>query len=365
VENRSVTENADLPVVTLSGECFKAAFQRKETAGDRDGVLYLFELEDLKGNRGVRLVQLFRSGQDKAMRPNHDAVIDRVRINKIRRAFDSGDLNFDAEYEEHRYQEIIIRSADFEAVPAKADTEIRQFIKHKAYWLGYRFNPHSSPLLPVELDTPVDLEYLGVKNDSVIRAVWLLGQEGMLDKIMGGFGRPTHTFINNYERAMNEQEARQESRGTEDQKVTDSRKVFLVHGHDQAMESKVARFLERLKLIPIVLHEQANKGKTIIEKFESHSSDVGFAVVLLSPDDVGSLKGEKHLSPRARQNVILELGYFIGKLGRGNVCALHTGDVELPSDLHGILWVPFDPAWQLILAREIKGAGIKVDLNDI
>jgi predicted nucleotide-binding protein len=73
--------------------------------------------------------------------------------------------------------------------------------------------------------------------------------------------------------------------------MTDSRKVFVVHGHDEAMENQVARFLERLKLTPIILHEQANKGKTIIEKFERHSSGVGFAVVLLSPDDVGSVKG--------------------------------------------------------------------------
>ena len=70
----------------------------KRPAGDRDGVLYLFELEDIKANRAARLVQLFRSGQDKIMRPNHDAVIDSVGINRIRRAFDSGALNFDAKY---------------------------------------------------------------------------------------------------------------------------------------------------------------------------------------------------------------------------------------------------------------------------
>jgi predicted nucleotide-binding protein len=358
-----VADNTELTVVTLLGECFKATFQRKEPAGDRDGVLYLFELEDLKSNRGARLVQLFRSGQDKIMRPNHDAVIDSVRINKLRRAFDSGALNFDAEYEEHRYQEIVIHSADFEAIPAKPDTEIRQFIKHKAYWLGYRFNPHTSPL-PVELDTPVDLEYLGVKRESVVRAVWLLGQEGMLDKIMEGFGRPTHTLINNYELALTERKARQESNGTEVQRMADSRKVFLVHGHDGAMESQVARFLERLKLIPIILHEQANKGRTIIEKFEKHSSDVGFAVVLLSPDDTGSAKGGT-LSPRARQNVILELGYFIGKLGRERVCALHAGDVELPSDLHGVVWVPYSGDWKLKLIQELKAAGIEVNTDQL
>ena len=316
-----MTDKTALPVVTLMGECFKGTFQRTEPAGNRDGVLYLFELEDLRSNRGARLIQLFRSGQDKIMRPNHDATIDSVRINKIRRAFDSGTLNFNAAYEEHKYVELIIRSDDFEPCAAKSDSEIRQFIKHKAYWLGYRFNPHTTPLPPMEMDTPIDLEYLGVGSDLVNRAVWLLGQEGMLDKIMGGFGRPTHTLINNYELAMTEQKARQESSGTEVQKMADSRRVFLVHGHDEAMESRVARFLERLKLTPIILHEQANKGWTIIEKFESHSSDVGFAIVLLSPDDIGSAKGGTP-APRARQNVILELGYFIGKTWAGeSLCA--------------------------------------------
>ena len=141
--------------------------------------------------------------------------------------------------------------------------------------------------------------------------------------------------------------------------MADSRKVFLVHGHDEAMESQVARFLERLRLTPIILHEQANKGRTIIEKFEKHSSDVGFAVVLLYSDDTGSAKGGTP-SPRARQNVILELGYFIGKLGRDRVCALHAGHVELPSDLHGVVWVPYSGDWKLKLIQELKAAEIEV-----
>lgn len=95
----------------------------------------------------------------------------------------------------------------------------------------------------------------------------------------------------------------------------DSRKVFLVHGHDEAVKECVARFLEKLDLQPIILHEQPNKGQTVIEKFEANSN-VGFAVVLLTPDDVGRATSEKKLKPRARQNVVLELGYFFAKLGR-------------------------------------------------
>src|SRR5262249_21992550 len=117
----------------------------------------------------------------------------------------------------------------------------------------------------------------------------------------------------------------------------------------------------------VILHEQASQGKTIIEKFESHA-DVGFAVILLTPDDVGAssaaYQAEQPLAPRARQNVVFEHGFFIGRFGRGRVCALHKG-IEIPSDLQGVIYVPFDEkgAWRLDLAREMKAAGMNVDLN--
>jgi len=142
-------------------------------------------------------------------------------------------------------------------------------------------------------------------------------------------------------------------------------KVFVVHGHDDEAKLNVARFLEKLELEPIILNERPNEGRTVIEKFEHHS-DVAYAVVLLTPDDIGKEKdmpGETH--PRARQNVILELGYFIGRLGRARVCALHKGSVEIPTDYHGVLYVPMDAGdgWKLKLAKEIKAAGLLVDLN--
>jgi predicted nucleotide-binding protein len=145
---------------------------------------------------------------------------------------------------------------------------------------------------------------------------------------------------------------------------SESRNVFLVHGHDDAVTTTVARFLEKLDLHVIILHEQPNMGRTVIEKFEAHA-DVGFAVVLLTPDDVGGLASTGQLNPRARQNVILELGYFIGRLGRSRVCALYIEGVEIPSDIHGVLYVPYDTAngWRVKLANEIKAAGITVDLN--
>ncbi len=144
-----------------------------------------------------------------------------------------------------------------------------------------------------------------------------------------------------------------------------STKVFIVHGHDDGAREAVARYLATLGLEPIILHEQASRGMTIIEKVEANS-DVGFAVVLLTPDDEGSTKGGK-LEPRARQNVLLELGYFIGKLGRHRVCALKRGDLEIPSDFAGVVWEKMDASsgWKLLLGRELKAAGYSIDWNKV
>jgi len=141
--------------------------------------------------------------------------------------------------------------------------------------------------------------------------------------------------------------------------------IFIVHGHDDGAKNTVARFLEKLGLKPIILHEQPDGGRTLIEKFE-HYSSVGFAVVLMTADDVGApASRQDEMRPRARQNVILELGFFMGKLGRGHVRALYTEGVEMPSDYEGVLYIPMDSnnAWRLRLAGELKSAGFAVDLN--
>lgn len=146
-----------------------------------------------------------------------------------------------------------------------------------------------------------------------------------------------------------------------------SNKVFIVHGRNNEVKETVARFIEKLGLTPIILHEQPNGGKTIIEKFEDYS-DVGFAVILMTPDDKGYLTGQDdYIKERARQNVIFEHGYFIGKLGREKVVALVKGDLELPSDISGILYLGIDNggAWKFGLAKEIKSAGYNIDLNKL
>jgi predicted nucleotide-binding protein len=142
--------------------------------------------------------------------------------------------------------------------------------------------------------------------------------------------------------------------------------VFLVHGRDEAVLQTVARFLESLRLQITILREQPNRGRTVIEKFVDYSN-VGFAVVLLTGDDVGELRDEpaEQQRPRARQNVIFELGFFLGKLGRDRVCALYQEGVEVPSDYTGVAFVMLDGrgAWKLELAREMKAAGLPIDMN--
>ncbi len=145
-------------------------------------------------------------------------------------------------------------------------------------------------------------------------------------------------------------------------------RVFVVHGKDEALKANVARLIERLGFKAIILHEQPNRGRTIIEKFSEHSN-VAFAVVLLTGDDRGGLYDVEpgKYRPRARQNVIFELGYFVGKLTRRRVCAIYQDGVELPSDYHGMLFIPHDDrgAWELSVAREMRAAGLPVDLNRV
>jgi predicted nucleotide-binding protein len=142
-------------------------------------------------------------------------------------------------------------------------------------------------------------------------------------------------------------------------------KAFVVHGHDELAKTTVARFVEKLGFEPIILHEQPSSGRTIIEKIEMFS-DVGFAIVIYSPDDLGAKAETKpQLRSRARQNVVFEHGFLIAKLGRSAVAALIKGDIETPSDIDGIVYVPFDDrgAWMLTVSREMRAAGYAVDLN--
>ena len=146
-----------------------------------------------------------------------------------------------------------------------------------------------------------------------------------------------------------------------------TKQIFVVHGRDDGTKAMVARVLEQLELEPIILQEQPNQGRTIIEKFEDYAQ-VGFAVILCTPDDVGALESaQDNLRPRPRQNVVLEWGFFLGKIGRDRVCALIKGNVEIPSDYAGVIYIHLDDAgaWQIRLVGELQNAGFPVDANKL
>jgi len=142
---------------------------------------------------------------------------------------------------------------------------------------------------------------------------------------------------------------------------TSNKKVFVVHGHDGELKHLVARVLEKQSIEPIILSEQANCGATIIEKFEKNS-DVRAAICLFTEDDLGKLKTEKELKVRARQNVVFEAGYFIGKLGRNRVILLANKEIEMPSDLSGVVYSNTS-SWQFEVLKELKTMGYNIDMN--
>jgi len=147
--------------------------------------------------------------------------------------------------------------------------------------------------------------------------------------------------------------------------ITSKTKIFVVHGRDQ-VKYELESLLRTWGLEPIILDEQIGGSKTIIEKFEEHSSKAQCAIVLLTPDDEGHLKGDKDLNPRARQNVIFELGYFFAKLGRDRVICIYKNGVEIPSDIKGMNPITFDNSLKkdvyMMLSKELRAMGLS--LND-
>jgi predicted nucleotide-binding protein len=164
-------------------------------------------------------------------------------------------------------------------------------------------------------------------------------------------------------------EIKNEDAATEGTAPSRSKKVFVVHGHDEVAKTNLEVFLHEVGLEPVVLHRQADEGLTVIEKFEKHS-DVGYAFILLTPDEVAYLASEDSLSDadrkkhsRARPNVIFEFGYFVGKLGRSKVCCLYTGNVELPSDVSGMIYKRFEKNIEEVaysITKDLKACGYNI-----
>lgn len=148
-----------------------------------------------------------------------------------------------------------------------------------------------------------------------------------------------------------------------------NKKVFVVHGHDEVAKTNLEVFLHEIGLEPIVLHRQADEGLTVIEKFEKHA-DVGYAFILLTPDEIAYLASEEALADgerkkerRARPNVIFEFGYFVGRLGRSRVCCIYTGDVALPSDVNGLIYKRFEKSVEEVaygIMKDLKASGYDV-----
>jgi len=203
---------------------------------------------------------------------------------------------------------------------------------------------------------------------SLDRAPLTMGAKTPLQEVVQGLTRGKEQAIELLNRAIQALEDKIADLGeaaSQDPAVVSaelSKDVFIVHGHDSLAKAEVARVIERAGLNAVILHEQPNAGRTIIEKFEGHGGSAGFAVVLLTPDDVGGPDREQ-LRPRARQNVIGEMFWFAGKLGRQRVCALKKGDVEMPSDFAGVGYTEMDDrgAWKTELLRELDAAGYEVD----
>lgn len=185
----------------------------------------------------------------------------------------------------------------------------------------------------------------------------------MFDKKLGT--NITDNILKEAKTKIDEKKIEKDRNGKINENKKVGNKVFIVHGHDNGLKEEIARFIEKLGLEVIILHEQANNGNTIIEKFEKNANEIGYAIILYTPCDKGF--SSKDGEGRARQNVIFEHGFFIGKLGRKYVAAIKKNNVEVPSDLSGILYIEYDTkgAWKFELAKEMKGIGFNIDLNHI
>ncbi|WP_374476741.1 TIR domain-containing protein [Zoogloea sp.] len=213
----------------------------------------------------------------------------------------------------------------------------------------------------VRASSPVLADRLAVSTDAGIEEV----ARKLVEAIVLQTQRDSDLFESRLEGALRASESALSAQKRPESDRKDE--VFIVHGHDNAAKESVARFIEKVGAKAVILNEQASLGLTVLEKFEKHSH-IRFAVALLTPDDAAhavSHPGEERL--RARQNVIFEMGFFLGKLGRGGMCAMYRGELEIPSDIAGVVQIELDSAsgWQIYLARELRRAGVRIDLNRV
>jgi hypothetical protein len=183
------------PLVTLGGECFDVAFQGSQH-GPPDNFLYLFYISDKTKTTNLRKVSVERFGPKEWCAKDYDARMENVVLNVIRRGFDEGKVGFDLPEDPHYFKKLPLSESDFEQQPQVGDQEIRQFIIHTAFWLSYRYGSR----YPVQFDSPMNVDYLGVTAEDIRRNVWLLEEDGLLAKSkISGIGLPTATLVKMYE----------------------------------------------------------------------------------------------------------------------------------------------------------------------
>jgi pyrimidine deaminase RibD-like protein len=188
--------------VTIGGECFEASPRGELGPVVRDGLVYKFQLADMAKSRGKRLASVFAAGSLELTLPDYKQRIQTVSLNTIRRAFDSGSFSFDQPDDAHNYKELQLSASDFERQRTQTDAEIRQYIIHKAYWLGYRFPMQPRPdgiIYPIPFDEPADLDYLAVTSTDIRRNIRRLADQGFLEKVLEGHARPTERLLSQYE----------------------------------------------------------------------------------------------------------------------------------------------------------------------
>ena len=234
-------------------------------------------------------------------------------------------------------------------------TNIR--LRSRSVVIDYEFDP-ILPSLPVGAIEAMRID-IELGRWELSRTHWAIKDEAIFDILL------SHGYINQQQLDASRQLKEPEHRVVEQSQIIDGEfnisQVFIVHGHDEIAKLDVARFVSGLGLEPIILHMQASSGMTIIEKIERYSN-VGFGIVLYTPCDVGQKVGDLTGQHRARQNVVFEHGYLIGKLGRPRVTAVVKGEVETPNDISGVVYVGMDEAgtWQEQLKLEMRGAGYHV-----
>ncbi|WP_161782957.1 TIR domain-containing protein [Paraburkholderia nodosa] len=283
--------------------------------------------------------------------------------------------------------------------PARVGNIIAIQHRRNAFFLRYEFDNAVTPIAPMQLASLADELDIDLKANEMGRTHWAVKQVDLFDVLCrydllidspsAAAPRTKPTAISESMRgleaavtrlgpAINGRIEREVEKRTErevparpapDVPANASRRVFIVHGHNLTAKYEVQALLGRLGLEGVILDEQSGGGRTIIDKFEHEAARAAYAVVLLTPDDQGGFASAspEQLKPRARQNVILELGYFAAKLGRGHVCALREGEVEIPSDYSGVQYVDYDAhgAWKTKLAKEMRDAGLPVDMNHL